>query len=288
MASRRGLVSGRRRTLGTRRSGQSPIEVFNITRAREQAKQPFKIEEEARRSEAKLTEQREQRRVGAQQEVSGSLRFVRQFERSFDELDNELKNKLSSIPIVGPFLEQLPEFGEPGIGGATTRTLGTVAESFSGLPETSALLIRLKPIANQMARDVEGGRVTDQDRKIYADSFANTLKNPTPTNARLISEQLIGLADKGGDISKNLQAFSQSENPVFKQILENISEDFPELIPGNLGAQAPLPIQGMISRQPQRQDTSLLRQQANQAIQTEPQREQEIRRQFRAMTGEPL
>jgi hypothetical protein len=161
--------------------------------------------------QAVLGKEEATREFGAMKEATGSMRFVNQFERSFDEIQSKI-----------------PGFGETGVVGKAKRIGAKVLESADMLPETKTLTIRLKPIANQMARDVEGGRVTDQDRKIYADSLANTLNAPSETNSRLVSEQLIGFADKGADISKNVTALAESKNKVLNQIYSQVIEQYPE------------------------------------------------------------
>jgi hypothetical protein len=149
---------------------------------------------------------------GAEKQLNASLRFVQQFERSYDEMS-----------------KAVPGFDKPGVRGKIGRGIGSIKEFIGEIPETTAMVRRLQPIANQMARDVEGGRVTDQDRAIYANAFANTLSAPSESNARLVSSELISLADKGADISKNLTALAQSNNPVLRQVYAQVIEAYPGL-----------------------------------------------------------
>lgn len=197
-----------------KQQAMAPIELQGREAQLRQQKQieseflPQELEAKARFEKTKkIAIEEGNRAFGAEKEASSSRRFVQQFERSFDEIHNKL-----------------PGFDQPGLIGKSMRLGARGMNALDMLPETKAFQVRLKPIANQMARDVEGGKITDQDRQIYADSFANTLINPSETNARLISEQLIGLADKGGNISKNLEAFKESTNPVFQLIHKQVSE----------------------------------------------------------------
>jgi len=174
-------------------------------------------QEEAIKAEAKGQEKKalEEANVafGAKKQLTSSNRFVQQFERSYDELN-----------------KAVPGFSDVGTKGKMRRFGAGIKQFFGQLPETETFLVELKPMANQMARDVEGGKITDQDRQIYADAFANTLTHPTESNARLIANQLISLADKGADISKNMSAFSGSKNPVLQKVYSYVGEAFPQFV----------------------------------------------------------
>jgi hypothetical protein len=148
----------------------------------------------------------------AQKNLSGTGRFLEQFGRSY----NELKTAY-------------PEIGDVGFTGWATRKGASIANALDSLPETKAFQVELQPLANQMARDVEGGRVTDQDRKVYADAFANTLKNPSQTNIRLVANKLLTLKDRGGDISKVLSELYSSDIDIMQNISKEVLKSSPEL-----------------------------------------------------------
>ena len=152
----------------------------------------------------------------AEKTSQGTYRFMQQFDRSIKELR-----------------AFDPEFDKVGAGGWLSRKQALIGEKLDELPETSALKIQVLPMANAMAREIEGGRVTDQDRKIYADSFANGVNNPNVTNMRLMSQSLIGLLDKGGNengkITSQLQQLAKSDTDMFKGVIMQVLEDYPEL-----------------------------------------------------------
>lgn len=138
--------------------------------------------------------------------------FIEQFERSYDEL-------------TGAF----PSIGATGMGGYGIRSIASLGEKVGSFPETSAFLRELKPKANQMARTIEGGRVTDEDRKIYADSFANVLATPSQTNIRLVANSLINAQRKGGDISVIMGALRVSDNEIMQGIVNEVEQNIPDL-----------------------------------------------------------
>lgn len=160
----------------------------------------------------KLAESETKTKIETKKASGQSYRFVQQFERSYDELEKKFGKT----------------FDDSSLWGAGQRLIGQAENAAGALPETKAFLTELEPQANQMARDVEGGKITDADRNIYAKSFANTLKHPTETNIRLVSNQLISMADKGGDISKNIIALSQSKNAVLKGVAREVAKEYPE------------------------------------------------------------
>jgi hypothetical protein len=155
--------------------------------------------------------------ISSQATAPGTYRFMQQFERSMSELE-----KFD------------PSIGETGFSGFITRKKAELANAMDELPETKALQIRIKPMANRMARDVEGGRVTDDDRKIYADSFANAMLEPSATNVRLASESIITLIDKldgnNEKIIPTLKQISRSNVDIMQKILGQVVEQYPELI----------------------------------------------------------
>jgi hypothetical protein len=148
----------------------------------------------------------------AQKNLSGTGRFLEQFGRSY----NELKTAY-------------PEIGDVGFTGWATRGMGKVATALDNFPETKAFRVEKAPLANQMARDVEGGRVTDQDRKIYADSFADVLEHPTQTNIRLVSNKLLGLKDKGGNILNHVAELYSSDIDIMQNIALETLKSSPDI-----------------------------------------------------------
>lgn len=135
------------------------------------------------------------------EDIEKTGNFVEQFGRSY----NELKSSY-------------PNIGDVGFGGLISRISANVGTKLDQYPETQAFLRELLPLANKMARTIEGGRVTDQDRKVYADSLANTVSNPSSTNIRLVSNKLRQLKDKGGDITNVMNQLKESDIDVLQKI----------------------------------------------------------------------
>lgn len=149
-----------------------------------------------------------------QKQTTGQSLFQKSFSRSYSELT-----------------KKYPEIGEVGMSGWLNRFHArNIGVPFDLLPETKAFVAELKPRANQQARDVEGGRVTDPDRKIYADAYPNAIMNPSITNIRLASDALLGMDAKGGNISKVMTQLLTSEvdidNKIAMQILEEKVPNF--------------------------------------------------------------
>jgi hypothetical protein len=169
------------------------------------SKATFKTEEKAAEEKAK-----------AEKAIKPTKRFIQQFGRSLEELKK-----------FDPSIEEV------GFSGFISRKTATVANFFDNLPETKALQIQIKPLANGMAREIEGGRVTDQDRQIYADSFANALVAPGPTNTRLLSLSLISILDKGGNengsVTSQLKDLQETGADIFNNVIIQVLEDYPEL-----------------------------------------------------------
>lgn len=150
-------------------------------------------------------EKKEQRTVNKL--VGETEGFIRQFERSYDELN-----------------KAYPNIGAKGFGGYTSRVIAGAGEKFGYFPETSTFLKEILPKANAMARTIEGGRITNEDRTIYADSFANALSSPNETNIRLMSNSLIEAQRKGGNISPILDIMQTSDNQVIQGILNQVTQ----------------------------------------------------------------
>ncbi len=143
-------------------------------------------------------------------------RFMQQFERSHNELRAFDK-----------------DFDKDGMGGFLTRKTALIAEKLDELPETKALKIQVLPLAQGIASEIEGGRVTDQDRKIQADKFANAISFPTTTNVRLMANGYLELIDKGGNengkITAQLKEFARSDSDIFKRVIAQVLIEEPEM-----------------------------------------------------------
>lgn len=163
-----------------------------------------------------LAKKQTEGKMATQVAVSKQSRFLKQFGRSY----NELK-------------EQYPEIGKKGFSGWATRKGAWISEKFDNLPETSAFLKRMKPMANEQARIIEGGRVTDQDRQVYADAMANVVASPSQTNIRIVSEDLLSLLDKGGNekggITQVVGELLNSDIDIMQQIALEVLKDSPDI-----------------------------------------------------------
>ena len=188
-------------------------------------KSPFQIENEAieadrisaTKSRAKLDAAMTERLAGAQKATPGTVRQLRLFGQSMEELE-----------------AKIPRVGDEGFGGWLARAEATVRTSMDEFPVTRALNIRAEIAANQQARDIEGGRVTDADRKIYAMGMANAMREPSETNAVLASESLMDLMDKYGNelgsFTNILIQYSNSDQKIFQNIAAKVLENHPEMI----------------------------------------------------------
>jgi len=141
--------------------------------------------------------------------------------RLFDESQEEIETKI-------------PRVGNEGFEGWLARAEASVRTSLDEFPITRALNIRAEIAANQQARDIEGGRVTDADRKIYAMGMANAMREPTMTNAVLAAESIEDLMDKYGNdlgsFTNILIQYVHSNRKVFQMIASRVLENRPELI----------------------------------------------------------
>jgi len=145
---------------------------------------------------------------GVEKGIGETEKFIRQFELSYDELK-----------------KSHPDIGATGPGGFATRVVAGVQEKVGSFPQTSTFMRELQPKANAMARSIEGGRVTDQDRKIYADSFAGALSAPSETNIGLMANALVDAQNKGGNITPILDVLKTSKNEVMKGVLDRVNQD---------------------------------------------------------------
>lgn len=169
----------------------------------EQTAQSKAQQEVAKQIAAQTGKEEAKQKVGASKGISGSVRFIEQFDRSVQELQDK----------------GFEDFGETGAAGKVTRLGLSVMEKLDELPQTSALITEADVIANQTARDIEGGRVTDADRKIYSDALANTIARPSEENIQLTANALVRAVDKGGSITPILEAFADSNSSVIKEIV---------------------------------------------------------------------
>jgi hypothetical protein len=157
----------------------------------------------------KAADKRAEDQYSQEKQLSGTGRFLQQFGRSWEELKGAYGK----------------EIGDKGYSGWAPRGLAKVNTALDNHPETKAFLQELEPIANQMARDIEGGKITDKDRDIYAKSFANTVKNPSATNVRLASNNLLKMRDKGGNIESVLNELRSSDIDIMQSIALEVDKD---------------------------------------------------------------
>lgn len=141
----------------------------------------------------------------AAKQLDPTDRFIRRFSEAQKEADTAF-----------------PSRGKATVKGAMQRVGVNVAQSVGVLPKTKAFSARLKTAANEMARSVEGGRVTDQDRAVYANAMANVIENPDDTNVILVSDSLLDLKNKGGDITPMLEKMSSSDVPILQKIAKEV------------------------------------------------------------------
>lgn len=149
----------------------------------------------------------------AQKSAIGTYRFLQQFGRSYEEL-----KKFD------------PDIINEGFSGYIKRRKAKIAESLDMLPETKAMSIMILPLANGMAREIEGGRVTDEDRQIYANAFANSIGNPSTTNTRLASQSVVSLIDKGADMIPSLKQLAAMDIDIFNDMISQILIEYPEIV----------------------------------------------------------
>ena len=143
-------------------------------------------------------------------------RFMEQYGRSLKELEGFDKNITSTGPT-----------------GFVARTGARISEALDQLPETGAMLRELKPRANMMARQIEGGRITNEDRQVYADAMTNALVGSGEENIRLASNKLIEMHDKGGDITGNIRMLQNSGIPQLQKIAQIVTQSIPSISSGS-------------------------------------------------------
>lgn len=168
------------------------------------------------KAQQKAEQKKQEDIIKAEKGSVASYRMLQQFSRSRQEL-------------VGFD----PEIGKEGLGGYVRRRAAAVATAVDTLPETKAFQVQIEPFANAMAREIEGGKITDQDREIYAKSLISALRNPDTTNIRLSSSSVISMLDKGGDttgkITNQLKQLAEQNDPIFNAMIEQVLIEYPEM-----------------------------------------------------------
>lgn len=142
--------------------------------------------------------------VKSSQVVARQDRMVRTFVNSFQELQ-----------------EQFPDIGETSFSGFVSRLTAQGAEKLGMTPDTTRYLNRVEVAANKQAREIEGGRVTDQDRQIYVKAMQNAAKFPTSTNIGLAADSLIDIYqdyDNTNDIIGIVSSYISSPIDVLQNI----------------------------------------------------------------------
>lgn len=161
--------------------------------------------------QAKLGEKEAEKETAATEQSLAGLRFVQQYERSFEEIESKI-----------------PGFSETGVKGKAKRGAAGVFNMLDELPETSVLVDSAEVFANRMVKADEGGKITDKDRAVYVKVLVNTLAAPSAKNARLASNELISLADRGAGIDDNVIAFAQSKNKTLNTIYSQVAQQNPD------------------------------------------------------------
>jgi hypothetical protein len=143
-----------------------------------------------------------------------SLKAINTFTIGFERAEEEIERVLGKEAFA------------TGIKGKATRLRGDLIDkNLDRLPISSAFSKNIEATANGMARNIEGGKITNEDREIYAKTLANSLKSPREENAELLATQLLGFRDKdGADISSQLNAFKNSKSKTLNRIFEVFEE----------------------------------------------------------------
>lgn len=159
----------------------------------------------------KGAEETAKQKASAQRSLPETELFINQFVRS--------KNELASV---------FPDIGDATIQGYFQRFSARRGVDADLFPETSALKTKKQVFANGAAREVEGGKVTDKDRKIYADALVSVIDNPDAENISLAASSLNTLYNKGGEVVPVLESYMNSgvdllENIAIRAIENNYS-----------------------------------------------------------------
>lgn len=188
---KRQLIPDKFNSLGVATSYMNPVA--------EEAKNNLEIEKGIKKTEV-------ENKANATNRISGTKNFIRNFSESRDEIINS----------------GLENIGKADMGGFGERIIAKVKEKTGTLPKTTAFINRIEVIANQSARDIEGGRVTDQDRSVYTKAMANAIKFPDDTNIKLTAESLVDMDLLGGDINPVLDEFRSSNVDIFNKIAKEV------------------------------------------------------------------
>lgn len=190
-----GVADGTNPSLSLDESGNATGKnTFKLPETLETKKKKLEIE--------KLEKDLGKEKKGQKQSAEGKKRFFQLYEESRVELQQA---GFTSI-------------GEASAKGLFERTTAGIQEKTGTLPLTTVLKTRSQVAANAQARQVEGGRVTDQDRKIYADALVSAMNLPDKANKRLAAEGLLDLKDMGGDVKSLLVEYENSGSSLFEDI----------------------------------------------------------------------
>lgn len=162
--------------------------------AMEQAKNQLEVQKGVEKTTA-------EKAAGAERSLKSTRLFIRGLEKSQAELEG-----------------RFPDIGKAGLSGKIERTKAGIANMMDELPETSAFMKNKRAAANKMARDIEGGRVTDQDRAVYADTLASAIDNPNSENVSLVAKQLLGFWGDGADIKPTIDLYKSSNVKLLNDI----------------------------------------------------------------------
>jgi len=165
-----------------------------------------------KKSAVELQEEKEASRT--EKSLPGVRRFFRSFQESIEELEEAGFGSIQDATIEG----------------SLQRVGATIQEKTGTLPKTEAFQSGLQVAANAQARLVEGGRVTDADRAIYAKALVSAIGRSSEANIRLAVEKLLSMKDKGGNIEPLLEEYRNSGIDLFEQIASEA-----ERVQGTLG-----------------------------------------------------
>lgn len=166
-----------------------------------------------------------QSQIQKQQELSAGI-----IKKQIEDKETTEKSTQSSSLFMRRFAESHGEVNEkfPGAGEATFKgkakrwAAAISAEQLGTLPKTEAFLKRMKPIANAQARMVEGGRVTDQDRQVYAEAMVNAVTAPDESNIILAADAIVEFHNKGANIKPLLDDLTSQDIPITNEIVKEI------------------------------------------------------------------
>ena len=150
-------------------------------------------------------------KAGAEKSARSQSRFIQRFSESFGEVQ-----------------AALPKSGESSVAGLVQRVAAGAGANTGLLPKTQAFLRQAKKLANEQARNVEGGRITDQDRSVYAEAMASAVSAPTETNVRLVADSILDMHDKEANIEPLLNDLISADNELLNSIASEVFRYLPE------------------------------------------------------------